>query len=57
LTVYRLINGYLHVRFPGGFAQIPPGYDEPTIPDEFIFAPEWNRERVNLWWAKYRELS
>jgi len=34
----------------GGWAQIPPGFIGEKIPDEYIFEPEWNRDRVNTEW-------
>jgi hypothetical protein len=47
-----LSTGWLYVSFPGGFAQIPPGFGGQSVPDEYIFQPDWNRERVNAWWGK-----
>lgn len=57
MTVHKLCTGWLHVRFPGGFAQVPPAFNEEQIPDEHIFHPEWNRDRVNLWWVNYRQAA
>ncbi len=33
------------------FAQIPSGYIG-EIPDEYIFNPEWNKEKINRWAIK-----
>ena len=47
-----LSTGWLHVACPGGFAQLPPGFRGESVPDEYIFQPAWNRERVNAWWCR-----
>jgi len=52
VTTKVLSTGYLHISFPGGFAQLPQGFCAETIPDEYIFDPDWNRERVNSWWRQ-----
>ena len=47
----RLESGYLYIRLSSMcFAQLPPGFCGDTVPDEFIFQPEWNRERINAYW-------
>ena len=38
----------------GGWAQIPPGFNADTIPDDYIFDPEWNRDRVNAAYKNWR---
>jgi hypothetical protein len=54
--VTHLSSGYTHMRFgPQCFAQIPPGFNDDVIPDDYIFQPSWNRDTVNAWWAKQRE--
>jgi len=32
------------------WAQIPEGFSGETVPDEYIFQPEWNREAINKVW-------
>ena len=46
-----LPTGYLFIRLSRNcFAQIPPGFAGETIPDEYIFQPEWTREKINYYW-------
>lgn len=48
-----LESGYRFVRFDREcFAQFPKEFRSETIPDEYIFAADWNRERVNDWWKR-----
>ena len=35
---------------PECWAQYPEWFKGETLPDEYIFNPAWNRERVNAWW-------
>lgn len=54
-TVTRLASGFVLVRWSAEcWAQIPAGFDGEVIPDEYIFAPLWNSERVNAWWRSHR---
>jgi len=47
-----LPSGWTLIRFSKEcFAQVPPGW-KAGIPDEFIFNPEWNRDRINNWFLK-----
>ena len=40
-------SGWTLIRFSKEcFAQVPTGW-RGRIPDEYIFAPEWNRDRIN----------
>ncbi len=39
------------------FAQMPPGFTRSTIPDEYIFNPEWNRDAINAAWASIPALD
>ena len=42
-----LDSGYILIWYSKEcFAQIPTGW-KGKIPDEYIFHPEWNRERIN----------
>ena len=42
-------SGWTLIRFSREcFAQIPTGW-KGKIPDEYIFHPEWNRDRINEW--------
>ena len=55
-----LESGWTLVRiegtsFNGGWAQIPPGFNGDVIPDDYIFHPDWNRDRVNAAWKKDAE--
>ena len=34
------------------WAQLPPSWIGEIIPDEFIFNPAWNRDKINLWWKE-----
>lgn len=50
-VIKLLESGYVHVRWSSEcWAQFPPWFTGDTLPDEYIFNPEWNRERVNAWW-------
>lgn len=55
--VEELSSGYIRVSWPpsSAFAQFPSDFSGETIPDEYIFEPDWNRNLVNNWWAKQRE--
>ena len=47
MYVKTLESGFVHIRVsPQCWAQVPPGWVGP-IPDEYIFWPAWNRERMN----------
>ena len=51
-TQKTLESGWTLVRWHREcFAQLPPNFSGGAIPDEYIFKPAWNRERVNRWWA------
>lgn len=55
-AVKILPSGWTHIRFSREcFAQIPPGFNEDTIPDEYIFHSGWTRESVNNWWRLSRD--
>ncbi len=46
-TIKTLPSGWILIRFsPQCWAQIPTGWVG-HIPDEYIFDPEWNRDRIN----------
>lgn len=54
--IINLESGYLRIVFgPQQWAQIPRGFVGDTIPDEFIFDPNWNRKIVNSWWNERNE--
>ena len=47
-----LESGWTLLRLSSvSFAQVPPGFHSQTIPDEYIFDPEWNRDAINAAWA------
>jgi hypothetical protein len=47
--IKQLDSGWILIRFSREcFAQVPPKWIG-KIPDEYIFYPEWNRERINEW--------
>jgi hypothetical protein len=51
LDISRLDSGYTLIRLNSQcWAQIPAGFTGDTIPDEYIFQPEWNRDTVNSVW-------
>jgi hypothetical protein len=46
-----LLSGWTLIWFSREcFAQVPTGW-KGELPDEYIFNPEWNRDRINRWWA------
>ena len=50
-----LSSGYLRIELHAQcFAQLPPQFIGDTIPDEFIFQPEWNRGPINEYWSTRR---
>lgn len=57
LDLKRLSSGWLRVGFPGGFAQVPPGFSDVEIPDRYIFQPSWNARRVNEAWRALAEME
>lgn len=51
LDISRLDSGYTLIRLGSQcWAQIPEGFSGDTVPDEYIFQPEWNREEINKVW-------
>ena len=53
-------SGWIRLSIPGtgrngGWAQVPPSFAADTIPDEYIFDSEWNRERVNIAWQEHED--
>ena len=47
--ITELSSGWILIKFSQEcFAQIPKGWIG-EIPDEYIFNPEWNRDRINKW--------
>lgn len=51
MSEQRLSSGYTLIRLSDEcFAQIPPCFVGDTIPDEYIFHPEWNRDTINEYW-------
>ena len=51
--VKKLSSGWLHIRVSSEcWAQIPWSHTGP-IPDEYIFQPSWNRDRINQFWSQY----
>lgn len=51
-----LPSGWLHIRLsPECWAQLPPGFVGTIVPDEYIFHPGWNRERINKYWEKLHD--
>ena len=49
--ISRLSSGYTMIRLNSQcWAQIPEGFSGETVPDEYIFQPEWNREAINKVW-------
>lgn len=52
MEVQLLDSGWsrLSVKGTNAWAQVPPGFCGCMIPDEYIFDPEWNRERINAAW-------
>lgn len=60
--IITLESGWQHIRFSKAdgflddrcFVQLPPAFVGDRIPNERIHEPEWNAERVNLWWAEHR---
>lgn len=51
-TVKYLPSGWILIKFSNEcFAQVPDGL-KGIIADEYIFNPEWNRERINNWRIK-----
>ena len=63
--VRRLSSGFYRLETPGGkWAQVPPDFtgresvpdwEDSTIPDEYIFQPDWNREEINAWFRQHGE--
>ncbi len=55
MNMKRLDSGWLRLSVCGtnAWAQVPPGFSGTTIPDEFIFDPEWNRDRINAAWRHH----
>jgi len=54
--VHLLDTGFLYVRWNAEcFAQFPKDFSAPTVPDKYIFNPEWNRGVVNRWWMARTE--
>jgi len=52
--IRKLNSGWFHIKMNNEcWAQIPPGFIAPIIPDEYIFHPEWNRDRINTAWKEY----
>ena len=48
-VVKCLSSGWTLIRFSKEcFAQVPTGW-KGEIPDEYIFHPDWNRDRINGW--------
>jgi hypothetical protein len=53
MTDITLPSGYRQLRWNAEqWAQVPPGFCGETIPDEFIFNPDWNRELINRYWKE-----
>ena len=49
--IKKLESGYTHIRWNANcWAQIPPQFCESVIPDEYIFNPNWTRDKINRWW-------
>ena len=56
--ISRLGSGYIFIRLNSQcWAQIPEGFVGETIPDEYIFQPEWNREAINKVWKDIAALK
>lgn len=54
--VRTLESGFLFVYWSREcWVQLPPNYNKLVIADEFIFHPEWNREKVHAWWQEHRQ--
>lgn len=46
-------SGWIHIRWNTNmWCQIPPGFADDVIPDEYIFHPEWTREWINVQWRQ-----
>lgn len=50
ITLQQLESGYMRIEVDRAWCQIPRGFCGTEIPDEFIFQPEWNRNRINSAW-------
>ena len=49
--VSKLSSGYTIIRLNSQcWAQIPESFLGETVPDEYIFQPEWNRDAINKIW-------
>ena len=52
-------SGYIYIRFNGEiWGQVPPGFDlwsADKIPDEYLFNPNWTRNRFNELWKENKE--
>lgn len=56
--ISRLDSGYTLIRFSSQcWAQIPEGFVGDTVPDEYIFQPEWNRKIINKIWREIAALK
>ena len=56
--ISRLGSGYTNIRVNSQcWAQIPAGFIGETIPDEYIFQPEWNRDAINKIWKDINTLN
>ena len=51
ITIQKLDSGFIRISVSREcWAQIPPNMTGDTISDDYIFNPEWNRERINKIW-------
>lgn len=51
ITDQVLASGWRQIKINNEcFAQVPPGFVGDTIPDEYIFHPDWCRESINDHW-------
>jgi hypothetical protein len=58
VDISRLDSGYTFIRLNSQcWAQIPEGFSGETVPDEYIFQPEWNRAAINKIWKDIYELK
>jgi len=55
--IKRLDSGWLHIRLNNEvWAQVPPGFSEPEIPNEYIFQPtREKKERLSKFWQEKQE--
>lgn len=53
--IQRLPSGWLRFSVGNLWAQVPPGFREDSIPDEYIFQYLCSRDIINMAWRRYME--